>query len=335
MKFLLPLLVIIGLTSCRPYMPQVFETIENSETAYVIPLDSNNADQVSFDSEEYLETRKVATKRIQVPHRWVKTGYVYLTGEYMPQIRVITVDRTPVTREWVAEGGTNADRDEAIWIESKDSIGFSVGFTATGKVEEADTSRFLYQYRARSLADVMDTEVRARIQAVAADRAARSNMDLLRTEKTEIIEAIRADTIPFFEQYGITITTVGMFGGFTYEDPQIQESINATFVAQQEKVVAAALLEAQTDKNAQIEQEALAFAEKARTIAQGEADGLRSINEATAEAQSNPVFLEMKRIELQMRLADQWNGEYPQWFMGGSEGLNGGLLMQMPTPERD
>jgi hypothetical protein len=336
MKYLIALVALVGLTSCRPYEPQVFEVVENSETAYVIPLDSDSGDQISFDSEEYLESRKVATKRIQVPHRWVKTGYTWLSGEHMASIRVITVDRTPVTREWVAgNGGTNADKDEAIWIESNDSIGFSVGFTATGKVEETDTSKFLYQYRSRSLADVMDTEVRARIQSVAADQAATADMDLLRTQKNEIISAIRTDVIPYFAEFGITITTVGMFGGFTYEEPRIQQSINETFIAQQEKVVAAALLVAQVDKNAIIELEANAIAEKARRIASGEADALRMVNEATAEVQGNPVFLEMKRIDLEMLRAEQWNGAYPQWYMSsGGNGNTPEFLMQVPSPPK-
>jgi hypothetical protein len=81
-------------TGCRQYEPQVFEVIENSESAFVIPLDESG-EQASFDSEAYLESAKVASKRIQIPHRWVKDGYTYLSGKYLPTLRVIVVDHTP------------------------------------------------------------------------------------------------------------------------------------------------------------------------------------------------------------------------------------------------
>ena len=59
------------------------------------------------------------------------------------------------TSKWSATSGTAA-RDEAIWIESKDSVGFSVGFNCTAYIEEDDSARFLYMYRSKSLADMMD-----------------------------------------------------------------------------------------------------------------------------------------------------------------------------------
>ena len=99
-------------------------------------------------------------------------------------------------------------------------------------------------------------------------------------------------------------------------------------------MVAAALLVAQTDKNAIIELEANAIAEKARRIASGEADALRMVNEATSEAQENPVFLAMKRLDIDKIRAEKWDGAYPQWFMGGDGGLDSSLLMQMPTPPK-
>ena len=59
----------------------------------------------------------------------------------------------------------------AVWIESANSVGFSMGFTCTAFIPEDDAARFLYWYPSGSLADVMDKEVRARVQQAAAEVA--------------------------------------------------------------------------------------------------------------------------------------------------------------------
>ncbi len=171
-------LVVLG---CRPYDVPEFQEIDTSETGFLIPLEGDTDDQMAFESERYLQDRKVATKRVQVPHRWVQTGRLYLTGEWMDLVRLVKVDRSPVTRQWTADtaSGTSS-HNEAIWIESKDSVGFSVGFDCTAHIREEDTARFLYMYRSKSLAEMMDTEARARVQSVAAEVASRYDLDELR-----------------------------------------------------------------------------------------------------------------------------------------------------------
>ena len=61
------------LTGCvKPYDTPEFVTIEASQTAFLIPLTDDTSNQASFASEELLEQAKVATKEIQIPHRWVQ-----------------------------------------------------------------------------------------------------------------------------------------------------------------------------------------------------------------------------------------------------------------------
>jgi len=74
-------------------------------------------------------------------------------------------------------------RDQAIRIESADSVGFSMGFTCTGFIAEEDASKFLYWYPSGALADVIDREVRGRIQQSAAEVAAKYPLDQLRSRK--------------------------------------------------------------------------------------------------------------------------------------------------------
>lgn len=329
----------LATTGCvRKYDTPEFVEIKANETAYVIPLEQSSDAGVKFDSEAYLETKKVAVKRIQIPHRWVQTGRWSIDGDYIDTVRVIAVDRTPVTRQWE----TGKDSKTALWMESMDSIGFSTGFSVTAHVEEQDTSRFLYSYKSTSLAQVLDTELRARIQSVAGAVAAKYKMDLLRERKNEVIQAVKDDVLPFFKAKGITITTIGQFGGFDYENNDIQIAIDGTFVAQQAKVKNAALLEAQTDANKRIELEAIALAEAARTKAKGEADGklsvfeaeakgLRAVNTALSEANQNPALVELKRIDVEKIRAERWDGKFPQWYMGGEGGLPG-MILNVPSP---
>ena len=327
--FAVGLLVTAG---CRPYDTPAFIEIDTSETGFLIPLEGETDKQMTFESERYLDQRKVATKRVQILHRWVKTGRLYWSGEWMDTVRLVKVDRSPVTREWTADtdSGTS-DRNQAIWIESKDSVGFSVGFNCTAYIQEEDTARFLYMYRSKSLADMMDTEVRARIQSVAAEVAARYDLDALRSRKQEIIDEVRVDVIGFFKERGISITTVGMFGGFTYQNPIIQNAIDNTFVAQQLKIVNEAKFDAQSKDNERIELEAQAHATRARTIAEGEADAISKVAEATSRAQDDPLFLQLKMLEVELGRIEKWDGRYPNYLMQmGPSGEGTNVLLQLP-----
>lgn len=341
MKYIVSLLMLIAgvMTGCKPYMTPVYADIKANETAYVIPLEDGPAKEVKFDSEAYLESKKVGMKRIPLAQRWNQTGYIYLSGTYIPLQRVITVDRTPTTRQW--QPGKNSK--EALWLESMDSIGFSTGFSITAYIDEHDTSRFLYSYKSDTLAHVLDTEGRARIQSVASVVAASYKMDELRERKNELIAKVRDDILPYFKSRGITIPTIGQFGGFEYENEKIQSAIDGTFVAQQEKVTNKARLDAQHDANERIKSEAEATAEAARLKAKGEADGklsvfnaeaqgLQAVNKALSEANQNPALVELKRIDVQKLQAERWDGHYPAWYMPGASGQ--GLLLNVNPPSR-
>ncbi|MBI3632411.1 MAG: hypothetical protein HY225_03100 [Candidatus Vogelbacteria bacterium] len=337
----------------QPYDVPEYVEIAPNQTAFIIPLDEDaKGSQVKFGSANYLDEHKAATKRIQIPHRWVDEGRMPGDGKYIATIKVITVDRSPVTQEWSSSGvgGASKGKDKAIWVESGDSVGFSMGFSCTAFVNEADTAQFLYMYPSGSLANVMETEVRARIQQVAALGAAKYRLDDLRARKSEVGSAVTSDVTVFFKTRGITITTVGMFGGMTYENPDIQKAIDGTFVTQQEKVNAKAMLEAQADKNTRIKSEAEATADAARTKAKGDADGKLSI--ALAEvasikamnavvAESSPQLISLKALEVEKARVEKWHGEYPGTVVGsgsntwvGLQSTNGMTAAVSSTPTK-
>ena len=214
-----------------------------------------------------------------------------------------------------------------------------MGFTCTAFIPEEKAAEFLYWYPSGTLQAVMDQEVRARIQQVSAEVAAKYPLDDLRAKKQEIMDAIRTDVTAFYSERGIAITTVGMFGGMTYENPEIQKAIDQTFIAQQEKVVNQARFEAQQRANDRIELEATATAEKARRTAQGEADAkkltaiaeaeaIREVSKALVEAQQNPLVLQFKQLDVEKARVEKWTGAYPHYFLAPSD--KAAMLLHMP-----
>jgi hypothetical protein len=336
---------LLGLSGCiRPFDTPEYSEIDTSETGFLIPLEGNTGVQAKFQSEEYLRELKVAAKRVQLTHRWSQEGRLPNDGHWIPTVRLIKVNRSPVTREWTAENGTGtAARNQAIWVESNDSVGFSMGFTCTAFIPEEQAAKFLYWYPSGSLASVMDTEVRGRIQQVAAEIAAKYPLDSLRARKQEISDAVEKDITGFFALRGVVITTIGMFGGMTYENGEIQKAIDNTVIAQQLKVVNQAKFEAQQRENDRVELEANAVAERARRIAAGQADAkkigataeaqaIRDVNKALAEAGQNPLLIQLRSLEVERARVDRWNGEYPGYLLQtGTASPN--LMLQLPASQ--
>ena len=336
---LLPLAALaFALGGCvKSYDKPEYVEIDTSDTGFLIPLEGDSAKQARFESVDYLQERKVAAKRIQITHRWNQEGRFSNDGRWLPLVRLVKVNRSPLTREWTAEGKHNAG-DKAIWIESADSVGFSMGFTCTAFIDEKDAATFLYWYPSGSLATVMDSEMRGRIQQTAAEVAAKYPLDSLRAKKQEIADAVKQDVTGFFAQRGITVTTVGMFGGMTYENAAIQKAIDDTVIAQQLKVVSEAKFAAQQRENDRIELEAKATGERYRLEAKGKSDarlaeaeaeakasiakakaeseGIRLVNEAVAG--SNPMLLQMRQLDVEKTRIERWNGAFPQMMLGSN-----------------
>lgn len=328
----------------KKYDKPEYVDVKSNETAYVIPLEGDTTKQAKFSSVAMLDEAKVAAKRIRITHRWNQTGRMGSTGDWIANVMVVKVNRSPVTREWSADSEKGTSRkDEGIWAESKDSVGFSTGITITAMVLEEDTSLFLYRYQSQQLSAVMDTEIRGRLQASFSDFAGGYDMSALRAKKSEIMAQIRSDLIPFFKERGITITTVGQFGGFSYENAAVQASIDSVFIAQREKDIAAARLEAQNDINARLEMEGIGIAKKLReeavgkkdaaiTAAEGEAQAIEMVNVASKKAASNPLFLQLQVLQVQQQQIAQWDGKFPAYYMGTS-GSSPSMLLQVPAPK--
>lgn len=352
-KLIFAALLIAFVAGCREYKRPIYEEVDTNETAYLIDLEDTD-NQGRFESVEFLNERKIAAKRVEIPRRWKSTGYMWFSGEYIPTQRIIKVSRTPVTRVWSADPDIGNGRNgPPIWAESADSVGFSLPITITAKIDEEDSSRFLYEFKnaissnddgkygsvTSSLAPVMDTNIRSRIQTILAAECAKYDMDELRRRKNEVIQKIRDDVVPFFQEKGITIETLGFAGGFTYENDDIQAAIDRTMEAQQLKVVRKAEYEAQLEENERIKAEAQARADAEILSATGEAEAIRLRADAKAyevqQLTQNPeAYIMLRRLEVMLATMEKWNGQLPVYSMStGGSSSTPDLLLNIPSPQ--
>lgn len=274
-------------------------TIEANQTAFLIPLKGNTANQASFESEELLNEAKVAAKQVSITYTREKVGP--MEHQWIADNMLIIVDRTPVTREWAdtANIGTSAN-NQAIYAESKESIGFSVGMNCSAQIyTEQDAVKFLYSYNNKSLADIMDSEIRARVESDFVEICAKYTMAEILTEKQAIMDYVRNDVTSYFADRGITITVLGMKDGIQYDDPSVQSAINAAFVANRES-------EAQAVKNQ-------------TKIDAAKADADAMLIKANAEAEANKVMSESITEELlKKQMYEKWDGKLPTISGGAS-----------------
>jgi hypothetical protein len=91
------------------------------------------------------------------------------------------------------------------------------------------SSTFLYNYNGKSLAQVMDADVRGFIQNILTSEFGTRPLSKCQADRKAIYEEMRSSTIKHFAALGIRITNLGAAGQFTYVDQSIQEAINKKF----------------------------------------------------------------------------------------------------------
>lgn len=222
------------LASCGPALVERFEEIGANETAFVVPLEgASKSAQQGFMSEAYLNSNKVATKRVSLSLRKHSTGRLWFSYTWIETVKVIKVNRLPVTREWTGKEDTGtAGRDEALWVESLDSIGFGVGVNTTAMVTEEDAALYQYRFAGKPLAAVVDQNVRGKINSVLSREFAKYDLEKGRGMKNSIFAIASKETVASFATMGVTITNLGLAEGLVYADEEIQKAINNKFKAE-------------------------------------------------------------------------------------------------------
>ena len=293
-------------TGCRkPYDKPEFVTIEASQTAFLIPLVGDSTTQSAFESEELLLDAKVATKEIQIPHRWVQTGRKHWIGDWKPSATLIVVERKPVSRSWESGDSTSAST-KAIFGETSDQIGIYVGMNCTAMIDEKDAAKFLYRYNSTPLETVIDTDIKKLVEDRFNIETAKYTSTELGAKKGEIMEAVKDYVIPYFKDYGITITVLGMKEGVSYENSSIQKAIDEKFASEQELVI-------QQNKNE-------------ANLAKAQAEAEAMIMKAEAEAEANELLSQSLTDKILTKMYyERWNGILPTVY--GADGT----IIQVPN----
>lgn len=296
-------LVVFVMAGCGPPKIEPIREIKPNETAFLVPLEGQAmGGQAKFMSVAYLDSSKVATKRVVFPIRKRKTGRGSWAYEWLPTMKLITVDRSPVTREWTSYDSTGTSpTNQAITVESVESIEFAVGVNITGMVLEEDASKFLYTYAGHPLSEVMDTNIRSRVQTTLSREFGTRSLEEGRRAKKEIFDIAFKEVKDEFKKSGITITNMGLAEGMTYKDPQIQRAINNVFEKKMDAQAAVNEREAQQTRNKITVEIATAKRQAAQQFAMA------------AESQVKMTQLEIQRIYADVTLlaAKAWNGGLP------------------------
>ncbi len=299
---------VLTFASCRkPYDKPEFKNIEASQTAFLVPLIGDTSDQGAFDSEELLLETKVATKEIQIPHRWVQTGRKHWQGEWRPSATLIVVERKPVSRSWESGESTADSSNKAIFGETADNIGIYVGMNCTAMIEEKDAAKFLYRYNNTPLETIIDTDIKKMVEDRFNIETALVNSTDLGAKKGEIMEKVKTYVVDYFKDYGITITVLGLKEGISFENPEIQKALDAKFASEQDLVI-------QQNKN-----------EAAIAKAQAEAEAVIIAAEAQAKA-NDTLAKSITDAILEQMYYEKWDGKLPNVY-----GADGGVLIQTPN----
>src|SRR3984957_12629766 len=331
------LLCVLTAGCWRPFEPIKLEVINPNEEGFLLPFTTDPSKKSQTNTEEYFKKNLVFTQQVRIPQQWVSKGYETFgpNGEWRPGAILVKVDKSPVTREWTADPNSGtSNRNEAIWVMTADQVEFSTGWTCTARIaSREDAIKFLHNYPNGTLEKVMDTEVRAFLQAAFGLEVTDLPMDELRKKATPHIKTVTDKTEKFFSERGVQITNLGITGGFVYKDSSIIDTLVKVFNAEQEKNIAIAKSAAQIEQNKQVLSEAEGKAAAILKTKKAEADGIKMVADAKAYEMEKAkgdgkTYLALKNLELQKAKIERWDGKFPTYFMGQNAP---NLLLQMPV----
>ena len=232
-----------------------------NESAFWIPdVGDNKTSQAKFGSEDYFRSNKIAAKRFIIPHTKLEGSGLW-SNFYVPSGRLIIVERTPYSREWVdAQDRGTAARKQGFPCQSKEGLNITVGIAIGTSISEDDAPKFLYRFginpppgnrtdpvvlftsvlQSRSLVQVMDSVGRNKVQALVCNEIGSRTFDNANIEATKIMENVRKDAGTYFATVGITLDYLGWADTMTF-DPAVQKAVNDRYVAEKIAPVMATL----------------------------------------------------------------------------------------------
>lgn len=268
--------VVLSFTGCiRPYDKPEYVEIGPNETAFVIPMFTDETvkteDQVHLnEGVEFYQKNMVSSKLIQIPHKWIKTGRFANSGYYKETVRVITVDLTPHSGNWLQND------HNAIKVETAASQGITIPMSYTIRIKSEDAALYLSYYKAVDFQSVIDVQIN-RFFAQEAGKAFHSveYKDVAKQRDIILQEAVEKTKAHFATQ-GITIDQLAIVDGLVYDDASLQTNID-----DQAKIQAQIVLE---------EQKSILIAkQRANEVAEANKDA------DVARAKASTLDIELKR----------------------------------------
>lgn len=159
-------------------------------------------------------------------------------------------------------------------------------------IEEKDAAKFLYRYNNTPLETIIDTDIKKMVEDRFNVETAKYTSTELGAKKGEIMEAVKTYVVDYFKEYGITITVLGLKEDISFENPAIQDAIDAKFASEQELTI-------QQNKNE-------------ANIAKAEAEAKAIMIEAQAQAEANRLLSDSLNDKLlKQQYYDKWDGKLP------------------------
>jgi hypothetical protein len=229
-------------------------TIMPNESAFWIPdVGANKETQAQLESESYLNEKKLAVKRFIIPHQKLSNSGGYMAWDYyVPTGRLIILDRTPFSREWVdSEDRGTSKTKEGFPCQSKEGLNIIAGVSIGTSVPEKEAAKFLYNfgvtppkgdrtsgeviftsvYYGRSLREVMDDVGRKKVQTLVCSEISRRTFDEVNSQSSDIMVAVEDAARKYFAAVGITLDFIGY--GDTFEfDKDIQKVVNDKYATE-------------------------------------------------------------------------------------------------------
>jgi hypothetical protein len=246
---------------------EIYPILPNQSAFWIPEVGAVKDKQVQIDSEAFLNENKVQLNRFQVPHQKLtgSAGTSVFSGwdYYVPAGRLIIVDRTPFSREWVdsSDRGTSAKK-EGFPCQSKEGLNVTVGVALGASVSQANAARYLFRfgvlpqrgevrgtadsvendgriifqsvYYSRSVQNVMDDFGRKKILELICDQITARTFDKVNEDAKLIKDTAAKQVVDFFAGYGITIDFMGWADTFTF-DKEVQEAVNRLYIAKQDE----------------------------------------------------------------------------------------------------
>ena len=248
---------------------EIYPILPNQSAFWIPEVGATRDKQVQMDSEAFLNDNKVQLNRFQIPHQKLtgSAGNSVFSGwdYYVPAGRLIIVDRTPFSHEWVdaADRGTSAKK-EGFPCQSKEGLNVTVGVAIGASVSQANAAKYLFRfgvlpprgevkgtadaiendgriiftsvYYSRSVQNVMEDFGRKKILEVICDQVTARTFDKVNEEATLIKDTAAKQIVDFFAGYGITIDFMGWADTFTF-DKDVQDAVNRLYVAKQDEEI--------------------------------------------------------------------------------------------------